>query len=674
MASAVLRAVRPPEPAAATTQRAVSNQGMQDLLRSRSLQTKLTVNTPGDQMEGEADQVADQVMRMSSGSMGEPPPSIQRMCTSCSNEIMERPIQRMCKECDDEVHRKEASNASLGISSTHGPLGVQRVCDECEEEVQRAESSHSEPALTTVIESQVLALQSSGEPLPGRARSFFEPRFGRDFSAVRVHADAAAAATAQSVNALAYTRGNHIVFAAGHYSPDTTAGRRLIAHELAHTIQQRAVGESYSIQRAPCPRPATHIGDTPVEASLECTQRTDTVGGAIFLFCTDSDLLQDASEALLPPLIPVLRQMSVVEVHGYASPEGPAGREAQYNLNLSCKRANRAADMLEGQGIPRGRIRTFKHGGTLALGGPEQNRSVTIPVANQHTFRTSAVSMLACAPCNPFTDDGLTALSPPAAESALASFRQRHEMSAMILSVDNQHIDPGSPGIVSAGSTVGRTGFCGREFPAFEVSRSAPSGVGTAVNSTVHGEGREWQSDLSSRVGAVVPCTLVDPLGGPGAPCGSLGPNASIPAIRSRFFMRLFADGTAESGFVAGSTTTFPFHYIYENGTLKTSGSRPVSALVDFNSWATSTGVSIRDALVGFKALRAVCCRGPIGCPCECRGGESVLSRESIDPENPAANLLACAGSGLAFLTMSCPDPCTQMGTPCDVLNRPANP
>ena len=83
-------------------------------------------------------------------------------------------------------------------------------------------------------------LGSSGQPLDKATRSFMEPRFGYDFSGVRVHADSPASESAQSVNALAYTVGNHVVFGTGHYSPTTTTGRRLLAHELTHVMQQGA--------------------------------------------------------------------------------------------------------------------------------------------------------------------------------------------------------------------------------------------------------------------------------------------------------------------------------------------------------------------------------------------------------------------------------------------------
>jgi DNA/RNA endonuclease G (NUC1) len=83
-------------------------------------------------------------------------------------------------------------------------------------------------------------LNSPGQPLDAGTRAYFEPRFGHDFSKVRVHTDARAAESARAVNALAYTVGQNISFGAGQYAPDTTLGRRLLAHELTHVYQQAA--------------------------------------------------------------------------------------------------------------------------------------------------------------------------------------------------------------------------------------------------------------------------------------------------------------------------------------------------------------------------------------------------------------------------------------------------
>jgi hypothetical protein len=82
-------------------------------------------------------------------------------------------------------------------------------------------------------------LRSHGQPLDPATRAFMEPRFGHDFSKVRVHSDAQAAESARAVGARAYTVGCHLVFSASAFAPATHEGRELIAHELAHTIQQR---------------------------------------------------------------------------------------------------------------------------------------------------------------------------------------------------------------------------------------------------------------------------------------------------------------------------------------------------------------------------------------------------------------------------------------------------
>jgi Domain of unknown function (DUF4157) len=91
-------------------------------------------------------------------------------------------------------------------------------------------------------------LRSPGEALDAGVRAFMEPRFGHDFRQVRVHADARAAESAQAVRARSYTVGQHVVFGAASYAPGTADGRRLIAHELSHVVQQRR-GPVVGIQR-----------------------------------------------------------------------------------------------------------------------------------------------------------------------------------------------------------------------------------------------------------------------------------------------------------------------------------------------------------------------------------------------------------------------------------------
>lgn len=94
-------------------------------------------------------------------------------------------------------------------------------------------------------------VRSAGTPLDADTRAAMETRFGTDFSGVRVHSDTAAARSAQGVDALAYTVGNHIVFGANMFAPATVAGRRLLAHELTHVVQQGGTGRAVQRQKAP---------------------------------------------------------------------------------------------------------------------------------------------------------------------------------------------------------------------------------------------------------------------------------------------------------------------------------------------------------------------------------------------------------------------------------------
>jgi hypothetical protein len=88
---------------------------------------------------------------------------------------------------------------------------------------------------------------NSGKPLDPETRSYMESRFRDDFSQVRVHTDTNAAESAKTVSADAYTVKQDIVFDAGNYAPDTSTGQRLLAHELAHVVQQRRSSDSLSV-------------------------------------------------------------------------------------------------------------------------------------------------------------------------------------------------------------------------------------------------------------------------------------------------------------------------------------------------------------------------------------------------------------------------------------------
>lgn len=155
---------------------------------------------------------------------------------------------------------------------------LQRACacgnereDERDGVVQRKPAGAALSAGVPPIVGQVLA--DPGQPLEAGTRAFMEPRFGHDFRHVRVHTDGQAGESARAVGALAYTVGEHVVFGTGHYAPGTYTGRHLLAHELAHTIQQ--VGTT-----PPGAQADLHLGaaSTPAEAEADAAAEA-VVGG-----------------------------------------------------------------------------------------------------------------------------------------------------------------------------------------------------------------------------------------------------------------------------------------------------------------------------------------------------------------------------------------------------------
>lgn len=120
-----------------------------------------------------------------------------------------------------------------------GKQSASEECPECQKKrqaLQRRATNSDAPALAPPVVHEVL--RAPGQSLHTETRARMEARFGHDFSRVRIHTDARAAESARAVNAFAYTVGRDVVFDAGSYAPETEKGRRLLAHELTHVIQQ----------------------------------------------------------------------------------------------------------------------------------------------------------------------------------------------------------------------------------------------------------------------------------------------------------------------------------------------------------------------------------------------------------------------------------------------------
>ncbi|HST57093.1 MAG TPA: DUF4157 domain-containing protein [Longimicrobium sp.] len=147
-----------------------------------------------------------------------------------------------------------------------GATGPSGECESCRKKrLQRAASSAG-PAVAPPIVHDVL--RSAGAPLDAGTRAQMEPRFRHSFADVRVHADSTAAESARAVGAHAYAVGPHVVFGAGRYAPGSAEGRRLIAHELAHVVQQRG-SASASIQ----PKLEVGAADHPAEREADLAAR-----------------------------------------------------------------------------------------------------------------------------------------------------------------------------------------------------------------------------------------------------------------------------------------------------------------------------------------------------------------------------------------------------------------
>jgi Domain of unknown function (DUF4157) len=211
-----------------------------------ALQTKLTINQPGDAYEREADRVADAAMRMTEPVRPQAP----------MVQIASAPSPRRRCDCG----------------------GSEGECGACKEErgaeLQHAAQPGSVEAVPPILYEVV---RSPGQPLSPETRAFFEPRFGYNVGQVRIHTDARAAESARAVNALAYAVADHIVFGVGQYAPQTSEGAFLLAHELAHTAQ------SMGTQRPQVARQTAPSSGTPSTPTSEKDLIDDAYGRASLL-------------------------------------------------------------------------------------------------------------------------------------------------------------------------------------------------------------------------------------------------------------------------------------------------------------------------------------------------------------------------------------------------------
>ena len=245
------------------------------------IQPKLTIGQPNDKYEQEADRVAEQVMRM-------PEPLLQRQVEPEEEDektLQAKPLANQITplvqvQRQEEPEEEEDTLQAKPLADQITPL-VQRQA-ETEEEQEEEETIQTKPAseqitsiiqrqeeeeereeetlptkpaggkrsqLTPNIHARIGSLRGGGRPLSKTEREFFEQRFGHDFTGVSVHVGAEPAKLAHAINAKAFTVGKDIFFGKGWYRPNTENGKRLLAHELAHTLQRHAYKNTTSFKR-----------------------------------------------------------------------------------------------------------------------------------------------------------------------------------------------------------------------------------------------------------------------------------------------------------------------------------------------------------------------------------------------------------------------------------------
>lgn len=343
------------------------------------------------QRSGAAPQRIDLIKRQGARSTSHPPVTLAarqkldgiRLLGPSNRELLR--MQRPCSCREVSKFGSETGRSLQAARTTPAEDPLEREADKIADLVMRGDAKDtavspvpaggvsSNPEFSPQAMSKVRKVVSSpGNTLGDADRSFFESRINWDFSDIRVHTDSASAESADEVNALAYTVGHHIVFGNGQFSPQTSDGRRLIAHELVHTMHQSIPGQ---INRKCGPK---SIGRNP---PLDCTLDRAEPDGTRFLFDVNCDTFRPGQESQLrdfaadPSMVP---DGAEIEVTGIASSDGPA----DFNDALACARARVVASILkERHGARVGPIRA-----TGGIGKPhdQDNRAVAVKVRGRN--------------------------------------------------------------------------------------------------------------------------------------------------------------------------------------------------------------------------------------------------------------------------------------------------
>lgn len=337
---------------------------------AKRIHPKLKTSQPNDVCEREAERVSERVMRASpvadDDNSGEDAPDVARFPTFASPRR-----QSSCRGCTEKLQ-------------CYGGRTAETIDDNTERNIRSP---------------------SSGRPLPRSSRSFFEPRFGRSFDNVRIRTDSTADETARALGARAFTRGNEIYFRRGEYQPETKRGRKLLAHELTHVLQQgtaahRENGGSSTAVRRQSPRGTVQRSTTDIQqvgeelhsaddSTVSCPLVSSTPNATSVLSVRfgigeprDGLELTPSQQAEIDSFVSFWEWRGgseQIRVDGYASVEPFRTDSEAKNLQLSCRRAVAVAEALKRR-VPAEFVEFYAYGETDVFGAPEHNRVATVSI------------------------------------------------------------------------------------------------------------------------------------------------------------------------------------------------------------------------------------------------------------------------------------------------------
>ena len=266
-----------------------------------AIQPKLSVSTPDDPQEKEADGMADRVMRMQDVGVTAPAKEEEKLQRK---EDEEEQVQAK-RDIGFKLQRKEEEEETVQAKPLDTParnsvLNNQNNSNHSVFSIQR--SGRGPPSTSAPFEQTLSSTKGRGSPLPSGTQQVMESRFQADFSSVRVHTGSYAESMSSQIQAQAFTHGSDIYFNSGKYSPGTSAGTALLAHELTHTVQQGAspAGKSIAPKRNHAP-PHTHVFAKPLplkQSSYHFSIQRNAIGSVL---AGDIDLSGKTGGAMLSP-------------------------------------------------------------------------------------------------------------------------------------------------------------------------------------------------------------------------------------------------------------------------------------------------------------------------------------------------------------------------------------